>query len=429
MNYEKEPYFSPKLEKVLFVYDLLVYISSFLLKIAALFSEKLSLFVQGRKQVFPYLQDHISSDDRVIWFHTASLGEFEQGLPVIEQTRKDFPEHKIVVSFFSPSGFEVKKSSPAADVVCYLPLDTKANVRRFLNILNPELAVFVKYEFWPNYLNELGSRNIPTLLISAIFRKEQAFFKGYGRFMRKPLGAFTHLFVQDQNSCDLLKGIGIGEVTVSGDTRFDRVYEILSRDNTLEFMNTFKGGKRLFIGGSTWPEDEQVIAPYINEHHHQDFKFVIAPHNIKEQAMIKLASELGDKVVRYSQMDHSSLSEARVLILDTIGLLTRVYSYADIAYVGGGMGNTGLHNTLEPAVFGVPVIIGPNYEGFREAELLVEAGGISVISDKKSFRERLDQLAVDQELVSKMGDVNKEFIEKNRGAVIQIAHYTRKLLR
>ncbi|WP_317196483.1 3-deoxy-D-manno-octulosonic acid transferase [Robertkochia flava] len=385
--------------------------------------------MKGRKHVFDDLKKQIHAGDRVIWFHTASLGEFEQGLPVMEQTRRDFPEHKIVLSFFSPSGYEVKKHTPAADVVCYLPLDTKANARKFLDIVQPELAIFVKYEFWPNYLKALHSRNIDTLLISAIFRKDQAFFKPYGTVLRNSLEAFTHLFVQDVNSEALLRSVGVNRVSVSGDTRFDRVYEILSRDNSLEFMERFKGQAHLFVAGSTWPEDEAVILPYINGHDHPHLKYVIAPHNIKPRAMEELAQKAGKDAVRYSQMKDSDLEQARVLILDTIGLLTKVYSYADIAYVGGGMGKTGLHNTLEPAVFGIPVITGPHYQGFREAELLVEYGGIVVATDKNSFAKTVDQLLVNEEVVRKKGAINKEFIEKNRGAVIQIGEYVRTLIR
>lgn len=378
--------------------------------------------------MFSQLQRELHPSDRVIWFHTASLGEFEQGLPVIEQTRKDFPDHKIVLTFFSPSGYEVRKNTSVADVVCYLPLDTRANVRRFLNLVHPELAVFVKYEFWPNYLNALRERGINTLLISAIFRQDQAFFKGYGRFMRTSLRAFTHLFVQDSGSKELLGSIGIQSVSVSGDTRFDRVYEILLRDNQLDFMDRFKGSARLFVAGSTWAEDEAVILPYIQEHEHPDLKYVIAPHNIKGAAMAELAKNAGSGVVRYTQMEGENLEDARVLILDTIGVLTKVYSYADIAYVGGGMGSTGLHNTLEPAVFGIPVITGPHYKGFREAELMVGFGGITVVNGKISFNTIIDELVENEAIAEEKGVLNKEFIEKNKGAVIRIMDYIRTIL-
>ncbi|MBL7473968.1 3-deoxy-D-manno-octulosonic acid transferase [Robertkochia sediminum] len=413
---------------MLFVYNMLVYIAGSILKLAALFNEKLSLFVRGRKGVFTLLKEHIKADDKVIWFHAASLGEFEQGLPVMEQTRRDYPSHKIVLTFFSPSGYEVRKNTPVGDVVCYLPLDTRANAKRFLDLVHPELVVFVKYEFWPNYLKELHSRNINTLLISAIFRPDQAFFKGYGKFMRSSLKAFTHMFVQDEGSEKLLQRIGFNEVTVSGDTRFDRVGEILLRDNNLEFMERFKGESLLFVAGSTWPEDEEVILPFLIKDTYTDVKYVIAPHNIKPKAMAELTREAGQGAVRYTAMEGEDLAAARVLILDTIGVLTKVYSYADIAYVGGGMGSTGLHNTLEPAVFGIPVITGPHYKGFREAELMVENGGITVIDDKKSFERELTNFIENEGVVRDKGEVNKNFIEKNRGAVIRIMDYIRTLL-
>lgn len=413
---------------MLFVYNLLVYIAGSILKFAALFNEKLSLFIRGRKGVFTLLKENIKADDKVIWFHAASLGEFEQGLPVMEQTRRDYPLHKIVLTFFSPSGYEVRKNTPVADVVCYLPLDTRANAKRFLDLVHPELVVFVKYEFWPNYLRELHSRNINTLLISAIFRPDQAFFKSFGKFMRSSLKAFTHMFVQDEGSEKLLQSIGFDEVTVSGDTRFDRVGEILLRDNNLEFMERFKGESRLFVAGSTWPEDEEVILPFLKYDTHTDVKYVIAPHNIKPKAMAELTREAGQGAVRYTAMEGEDLAAARVLVLDTIGVLTKVYSYADIAYVGGGMGSTGLHNTLEPAVFGIPVITGPHYKGFREAELMVENGGITVINDKKSFERVLTNFIENEGVAREKGKVNKTFIEKNRGAVIRIMDHVRTLL-
>lgn len=411
-----------------FIYNILVHFSGIILRIAALFSQKLSLFVKGRTHVFKHLEQEIASNDRVIWFHTASLGEFEQGLPVMEEVRKNYPQHKIVLTFFSPSGYEVKKNTPVADVVCYLPLDTRSNARRFLRMVHPELAVFVKYEFWPNYLRELKRSRVNTLLISAIFRPEQAFFKPYGRFMRSSLEVFKHLFVQDQRSEKLLKGIGITDVTVSGDTRFDRVHQILSRDNHLDFLEEFKGEATLMVAGSTWPEDEAVLVDYINRNSQEGIKYVIAPHNIKTKAVDALLKSLHTAVIRYTDMDDRPLEDAGVFILDTIGLLTRAYSYADLAYVGGGMGNTGLHNTLEPAVFGVPVIIGPHYKGFREAELLVEKGGILVADDKNSFAAHMDYLLDNQEILSEKGKINKNFIEKSRGAVIQITDFIRRLM-
>ncbi|MCF8713293.1 3-deoxy-D-manno-octulosonic acid transferase [Joostella atrarenae] len=412
-----------------FLYNILVYIVGFFLNIAALFNKKLGLFVSGRKGLFDFLKGTISKNDRVIWFHTASLGEFEQGLPVIEATKKAYPSHKILVTFFSPSGYEVKKNTDVADVVCYLPLDTKYNVNQFLDIVKPELAIFVKYEFWPNFLSALKKESIPTLLISGIFRGEQAFFHWYGSFMRKSLKTFNHFFVQDENSKELLSGIGITNVTVSGDTRFDRVAEILERDNNLAFIEEFKQDKLCVIAGSTWPEDNNLLVDYINNESSGEVKYIIAPHNVKGGEIRKLLADLNKKSILYSEMEGKHLSEYEVFILDTVGLLTRTYSYADIAYVGGGMGSTGLHNTLEPAVFGIPVIIGKEYKGFLEAENLVELGGVLSVSNKKEFSDKLSYLVDNKSTMNDVGTINSNFINKNKGAKIQIGHFIRKLIK
>ncbi|QLE00744.1 3-deoxy-D-manno-octulosonic acid transferase [Galbibacter sp. BG1] len=412
-----------------FLYNILVYLTRFFVGIAAIFNEKLKLFVDGRKGVFSFLVSEITKDDKVIWFHTASLGEFEQGLPVMEQARKDFPGHKILVTFFSPSGYEVKKNTGAADVVCYLPLDTKFNVRQFLEIVNPQLAIFVKYEFWPNYLSGLKKRKIPTLLISGIFRERQSFFHWYGAFMRKSLQTFNHFFVQDERSKELLRKINIENVTVSGDTRFDRVAEILKRDNHLEFVQEFKQENLCLVAGSTWPEDEKILVDYINRDSSKRLKYIIAPHNIKPHLIEKLKNGFHKKVVLFSEKENKQLADYDVLILDTIGLLTKVYNYADMAYVGGGMGNTGLHNTLEPAVFGIPVFIGKNYSGFIEAEKLVSLGGIISISNKNDFANEIDYLIENQEDLKKVGAINDNFINKNKGSMIQIGSYIRKLIK
>lgn len=391
-----------------------------------MFNKKIKLFVEGRKHVFDKLAREIHKEDKVIWFHTASLGEFEQGLPVIEQTKKEFPRHKILVTFFSPSGYEVKKNTKST-IITYLPLDTKKNVKRFLKITNPVLAIFVKYEFWPNYLNELKKRNINTLLISAIFRKKQVFFKPYGGFMRKSLKTFNHFYVQENNSKELLEKIGFYNVTVSGDTRFDRVSEILERDNNLPFVENFKQGKLCVVAGSTWPEDEKLLIDYINNHSKGE-KFIIAPHNIKTANIDALKKSFSAKTILFSQKEGKNLAEYDVLIVDTIGLLSKIYNYADVAYVGGGMGTSGLHNTLEPAVFGIPVIIGKNYSNFKEAYELIELGGILSIYDKKTFRENLSKILEFKTLRDKIGIINKKYIQINKGAKIQIGYQIRKLL-
>lgn len=412
-----------------FLYNIVVHTIILLLSVVALFNDKIKLFVQGRKGTFGYLTTHLSKGDRLIWFHTASLGEFEQGLPIIEQCKLEYPEHKIIVTFFSPSGYEVKKNTQVADLVCYLPMDTYSNMKRFLELVQPELVVFVKYEFWPNTLRLLHKKNIPTLLVSGIFREQQLFFKSYGGFMKKSLKAFTHFFVQNEYSKNLLNKIGYQNVTVSGDTRFDRVIAILDRKNELEFMEQFVGESNCLVAGSTWAEDEIILVDYINKTVRTDLKVVIAPHKIQREQLEQLKSAIQKKVVFYSDINLETLGQAEVLIVDTIGLLTRIYSYADIAYVGGGMGSTGLHNTLEPAVFGIPVLIGKHYKGFIEAEKLVELGGIESICNKEEFSKKINYILDNKEIKIEKGAVNKKYIEKKTGAKIQIGNYIRKLLK
>ncbi len=413
---------------MLFIYNILINITGFVLKLLALFNNKLKLFINGRKSVFETLSNKIDPSDKIIWFHTASMGEFEQGIPVIEQTKAEFPNHKILVTFFSPSGYELKKNSSIAHVITYLPLDTKINVKKFLDIVHPELAIFVKYEFWPNYLAELKIRNINTLLISAIFRKEQVFFKPYGSFLKNSLKTFHHFYVQDENSKQLLRKIGYKNVTVSGDTRFDRVMEILKSNNNLDFIQEFKQNKLCFVAGSTWPEDEKIIVDFINKSSNNDIKFIIAPHNIKGEHIKFLKKSLKKKNILFSEKNTVNLAEYDVFILDTIGILTKVYSYADVAYVGGGIGKTGLHNVLEPAVFGIPVIIGNHYSNFKEAVDLVNLGGIITIKNKDDFDSNASKLFENNEENVKIGHINKIYVTKKIGAKVQIGYQIRKLL-
>ncbi|SDM87512.1 3-deoxy-D-manno-octulosonic acid transferase [Kriegella aquimaris] len=408
------------------IYDLIVRISWGFLTLIAPFHNKIKLFINGRKETFPNLKNNFTKDDQVIWMHVASLGEFEQGLPILKKIRKEYPSYKTLVTFFSPSGYEVKKNTADADVVVYLPMDTIQNARKFVSLVNPKLVIFVKYEIWPNYLKELKKRQIPTLLISAIFRERQIYFKGYGNFMRSALRVFDHFFVQDERSQELLKSIQITNVSVSGDTRLDRVSEILDRDNTLLFMEKFKKDRLCFVAGSTWPEDEAILIDYINNSP-KNFKYVLAPHTLKTDKILGLTGAISKKKVLYSKMDENTLGEYDVLIVDTIGLLTKIYSYADIAYVGGAFA-TGLHNTLEPAVFGVPVIIGPQYKGFKEAEELVAQKGILTVTDQWTFGELLKKLLDDVEYRKKTGAINAKYIAKNKGASIQIMSYIRNIL-
>ncbi|WP_116465765.1 3-deoxy-D-manno-octulosonic acid transferase [Flagellimonas flava] len=408
------------------LYNLLVSIAWWILQLIAIFSSKIRLFVKGRKASKKLLATISTSDQPCIWMHVASLGEYEQGLPILEEIKHSYPAHKIVLTFFSPSGYEVKKDSKAADHVLYLPMDTQSNTRQFLDTFNPSLTIFIKYEIWPNYLAQLKQRKIPTLLVSAIFSKRQIFFKPWGGFMRKSLLTFDHFFVQDQNSKVLLNTLGHQNVTISGDTRFDRVYEILKRDNQLEFMARFKGGDFCLVAGSTWPEDEKILAEYINNAP-KGQKFALAPHTIKPTHIQRIKNGISKKTVCFSEMGETDLSQYDVLIIDTIGLLTKIYSYADAAYVGGAFA-TGLHNTLEPAVYGIPVLIGPNYDGFKEAEDLVAQKGIHSISNLKEFNSRMASLTTDHPFRTKTGMINSNYITKNVGATNQVMDYVKTIL-
>lgn len=403
------------------LYTLSIYVVGFILKIIALFNKKIKLFVQGRKNVFPYLKENIQKGERYVWVHTASLGEFEQGLPVIKALKNK--GKKILVTFFSPSGYEVRKNSPDADMVVYLPLDTPKNARRFLEIVQPEMAVFVKYEFWYHYLNQLKNRGIKTYLLSGIFRENQIFFKPYGVMMRDALRCFNHFFVQNETSKKLLQSIGFENVTVSGDTRFDRVSEIVKRDNALDFMGEFKGNSLCVVFGSSWESDEEIYLKAINYSNSQNVKFVIAPHDIKPEKTESFRRKIALKTVFFSEKEGNNLSQYDVLILDTIGILTKVYSYADIAYVGGGMGNSGLHNVLEPAVFGIPVMIGKNYDKFAEAKALVERGGVISVSTEKELQQKLHLLIQNPNKRAEMGGINKDFIQKSSGATEKFLNF------
>jgi 3-deoxy-D-manno-octulosonic-acid transferase len=400
---------------MLFLYNLTIYIAGFFLKIIALFSPKIKLFVEGRKNVFSILEEKIKADDKTIWFHSASLGEYEQGLPVIEKIKKKYPSHKIVVTFFSPSGYEVRKNNTVADVTIYLPLDTKNNAKRFLKLVHPELAFFIKYEFWLNYLKELEKSKTPTYLISGIFRDSQMFFKWYGGFYRKALNAFTYFFVQNEKSKQKVESLGFNNVIVSGDTRFDRVNAILERDNHLDYVENFKNNQPTIVIGSSWPKDEVLITEYINQAP-ENVKFIIAPHNIKQDQISDLLSKITKSTVLFSEKENKNLSTYNVFVIDTIGILTKIYSYGTIAYVGGGFGNPGIHNILEPATFGIPIVIGPNYSNFAEAVALVEIGGCLTISTSAELKAVFDQLLNDKNFLEEKSKICKSFIQNNKGA-------------
>jgi 3-deoxy-D-manno-octulosonic-acid transferase len=405
-----------------FLYDLLANLAGFFLKVAALFSKKMKLFVNGRQNVIETISKKIKPSDRTIWFHAASLGEYEQGLPVIEKIKEKYPNHKIILTFFSPSGYEVRKNNTVADVTVYLPLDTKSNVKQFLKIAHPELVFFIKYEYWPNYLNALKKAKIPTYLISGIFREKQVFFKWYGGFYRKALDTFDHFFVQNTASKDLLNTIGKTNVTVSGDTRFDRVAAILEKDNTLDFIAAFKGDALAVVIGSSWPKDEALLADYINSVDGR-VKFIIAPHNINPEQIAQLQRSISKKTVLFSEKANSDLSQCNVFIIDTIGILTKIYSYADIAYVGGGFGNPGVHNILEPATFGVPIVIGPNYSHFAEATALVNLGGCIAIANGEQLTETLNNLLQNEDERDEKGHICATFVQMNKNATQTILKY------
>lgn len=409
------------------LYNSIVFLVSGLLKILALFSPKLKLFVSGRNEVFSKLKSSISSSDKVFWVHCASLGEFEQGRPVIEKLKKKYSDHKIVLTFFSPSGYEVQKNYELADMVVYLPLDSRSNAIFFLNLVHPTVAIFVKYEFWPNLLNQLKNNAIPTVLVSGIFREDQVFFKNYGSWMRSKLNTFSHFFLQDKNSSDLLNSISFNNNTVCGDTRFDRVYDILDRDNKLDFIEEFVDDSYVLVAGSTWTEDEDLLVKYVLGKSTENEKFIIAPHNIKPEGINNLKLAFGDDAVLFSEKEGKDLKNYKVFIIDTIGILTKIYSVADVAYVGGGYTKSGIHNVLEPATFGVPVVIGPNFKKFNEAKDLVSLGGCISTSDMESVNKILVEFRDNEFLRKEKGQIALSYIKDSLGASDKIIEYIQSL--
>ena len=402
-----------------FLYNAILLLASQIVKILALFSPKIKLFVEGRKDVFKTLASAINPIDQTIWFHAASLGEFEQGLPVMEKIKLQFPNHKIILTFFSPSGYEVRKNNTVADVTVYLPLDTKSNAKQFIKLVHPEMVFFIKYEFWPNYLNKLKKRSqsirTSTYLISGIFRKNQAFFKWYGGFYRKALKTIDYFFVQNESSKILLQELGYQNVKISGDTRFDRVVSILERDNSLDFIEQFKNNKTTIVIGSSWPKDESLLVNYINGTN-EKVKYIIAPHTIKTDQIQELKNSITKKTILFSEKENTDLSNYDVLIVDTIGILTKIYSYADIAYVGGGFGNPGVHNILEPATFGIPIVVGQNYSHFAEATALINMEGCISISNQNELNDAFDNLISNKDIRHEKGHICETFVQMNIGA-------------
>ena len=409
-----------------FIYNIFIIIAGWLIIPISWFNKKINFFVNGRKETFNKLSS-IKKTDRVIWFHCASLGEFEQGRPIIEKLKSQIlnsenkeQELKIVLTFFSPSGYEVRKKYKFANVVCYLPLDTKQNAKRFLDLVHPEMVVFVKYEFWPNILKELDKRKIKTLLVSGVFREKQSFFNNglLSGLMKNALKTFDHFFVQNEESKKLLNSIDFDNVTVSGDTRFDRVFEITKQDNNLNFIADFVQDKHVLVAGSTWRKDEELLIDYINNYASDDEKFIIAPHNITDIDWLK--NQFTKKVSLFS--DKNKNNNTSVFIVDTIGILTKIYNYADVAYVGGGFG-IGIHNVLEPATFGVPIIIGSKFQKFNEAVDLVAKKGCFVVTNNLELKNLLHKFKTNVEFKNKASEVSKNYVLNNIGATKSIINY------
>jgi 3-deoxy-D-manno-octulosonic-acid transferase len=384
------------------------------------------LFVAGRKKVFSILEDKLDRGTPAIWFHAASLGEYEQGVPVMEEVKKRYPGHQLVLTFFSPSGYEIKKNNALAKAATYLPLDTPSNVRRFLDMVNPEMVFFIKYEFWPNYLMQLKHRNIRTFLLSGVFREGQSFFKWYGKWMTPSLTAFEYFFLQNQASSNVLSKLGFKNQEVCGDTRFDRVSHQIEMNNSLDFVQEFKNNALCVVCGSTWPEDENVLIPFIHDHKGAA-QFIIAPHEIKLDKISVLKEKLKNiKAVLFSEREGKDLKAYDVLILDTIGLLAKVYSYADIAYIGGAMGTTGLHNILEPATFGIPILTGAHLDKFPEAIRLRQLAGLYTIKDAQELNEILSKLLSDKKFRTQTGMIAGHFVNSNTGATASVMEYLAK---
>lgn len=404
------------------LYTIVMYLVKTGIWVSQFFSSKMKLFIEGRKNTINLLKKTVANHPNNAWFHCASLGEYEQAVPFIEAFKNKHPSHKIIISFFSPSGFEIKKNNTLANITVYLPLDIPKNVTQFLQNASPTIVFFIKNEIWPGYLKQLKKRHIPVYLISGTFREKQLYFKWYGGFMRKWLQTIAHFFVQDENSAEILKRIGIEKVTVSGDTRFDRVSNQIVMDNDLPFIEKYLESSPCIVCGSTWPEDEAVLLSYINQGL-TDVKFIIAPHEINVKNIKSLIKKISKKVVLYSEMEGKNLTQYNVFILDTVGILNKVYSYADIAYVGGAMGKSGLHNILEPATYGIPIVIGSNYFKFPEAIKLQSLGGLFPIKDAAQCCEVLSKLVQNKNLREKTGRITRHFINSNIGATKTIMSF------
>lgn len=413
------------------IYNIVIYFVLWGIAIASLFNEKVRKMWRGEREAFKILKQKVDPNAKYIWFHAASLGEFEQGRPLMERIRKDYPQYKILLTFYSPSGYEVRKNYEGADIICYMPVDTRLNAIRFLRLVRPVMAFFIKYEFWSNFLHILKHRNIPTYSVSSIFREDQVFFKWYGRSYAGVLKCFTRFFVQNEESKRLLEGIGITAVDVVGDTRFDRVLQIKEAAKQLPICEAFRTGVassqsadvphhdfKVFVAGSSWPPDENIFIPFFNEH--KDWRLLIAPHVIAEEHLKLILSLIKDKkVVRYTQTTPEEAAEADVLIIDCFGLLSSMYNYCDVAYIGGGFG-VGIHNTLEAAVWNMPVIFGPNNKKFQEAQGLLKSGGGFEINTYEDFSGLMSSLMNDETFLKQAGDKAGAFVAHLAGATDKV---------
>lgn len=409
---------------MLFIYNLGIQCYSLLIVISQAFNLKAKAWVKGRKNLFNKIKQEVNSEKQHVWFHFASLGEFEQGRPVIEKVKSDYPDYPIVITFFSPSGYELRKNYPLADHVFYLPLDTKNNAREFVDIINPKLAIFTKYEYWFHFFNELNRRSVPLIVISAIFREDQIFFKWYGSLHRSMLGKVSRLFVQDAASVSLLGNIGIHHATIGGDTRFDRVAANADQPAEFQLVREFCGEAKVFIGGSTWPDDESLIAKVVGQF--TDWKFIIAPHEIKAEKLKYFEGILpANSCMRYSELKEKGFpvenKNLSVLIIDNIGMLSSLYQYGKIAYIGGGFG-VGIHNTLEAAAFGIPVIFGPNYSRFLEAKMLLAEKAAFTIKNDGELLQIMTRLQ-DEGFRRESGTAARQLVTDNTGATEAIFSY------
>ena len=399
------------------IYNLAIYIYQLGVKLAALFSDKPAKMVKGHREVYDLLQSKLDKNARYIWFHAASLGEFEQGRPLIERIRKDYPQYKILQTFFSPSGYEVRKNYEGADIVCYLPFDTPGNAKKFVELVNPDMVFFVKYEFWRNYLNALCKKDIPVYSVSSIFRSDQIFFRWYGKGYRQVLKTFAHLFVQNEQSKELLANVGVTNTTIVGDTRFNRVLDICAAAKQLPLVHKFKGEALTFVAGSSWGPDEDIFIQYFNQH--PEMKLIIAPHVVNDSHLKEIMAKLQRPCIRYTQATEENVQQADCLIIDCYGLLSSIYRYGEISYIGGGFG-VGIHNVLEAAVYGIPVIFGPNNKKFREAQhLLAEKGGFE-INGYEEFERLMDQFLSDEAYLKQSGRAAGDYVKRNSGALEKI---------